>query len=72
MRIQWTYTVHFLDLLSLCLHSFPEILDLDHLHYHYSEFFFWKVASFSCFLGIYLVPLLHNVRLFHHDYLSVI
>ena len=28
---------HFLNL----LHCFPEILD--HLHYHYSEFFFWKV-----------------------------
>ena len=25
-----------------CLHSFSEVLD--HLHYHYSEFFFWKVA----------------------------
>ena len=29
---------HFLDL----LHSFSETLD--HLHYHYPEFFFWKVA----------------------------
>ena len=26
----------------LCLHSYSEVLD--HLHYHYSEFFFWKVA----------------------------
>ena len=29
-------------LLDLCLHSFSKVLD--HLHYHYSEFFFWKVA----------------------------
>ena len=45
---------HFLHLLSLCLHSFSEVLD--HLHYHYSEFFFWKVAylhfHFNCFSGV--------------------
>ena len=27
---------------SHLLHSFSKILD--HLHYHYSEFFFWKIA----------------------------
>ena len=32
-----------LHLLKLCLHSFSEILD--HHHYIYFEFFFWKVAN---------------------------
>ena len=30
------------NLLSLCLHSVSEMLN--HIYYHYSEFFFWKVA----------------------------
>ncbi|KAB0382604.1 hypothetical protein FD755_004521 [Muntiacus reevesi] len=38
---------HFLHLLNLCLHSFPKTLD--HLHYHFSEFFFWKVAYLHSF-----------------------
>ena len=48
---------HFLHLLSVCLHSFPEILD--RLHYHYSDFSFWKIACLHLivvFLGFYLVP----------------
>ena len=36
---------HFMHL----LHSVSEILG--HLHYHYSEFFFWKVAYLQSFLG---------------------
>ena len=46
------------NLLSLCLHSVSEMLN--HIYYHYSEFFFWKVAYLHFiklfFLGFYLVP----------------
>ena len=54
---------HFLHFISLCLHSFPEILD--HLHYHYSVFFFLE----DCLCPLHLVVLsLHlgqNFMLFH-------
>ena len=37
---------------------------LDHLHSHYSEFFFWKVASasFSCFSGILSCPSMWDIN----------
>ena len=37
---------------------------LDHLHYHYSEFFFWKAAistSFSCFSGVLFCPFIRDI-----------
>ena len=44
-----------MHLLNVCLHSFPKMLD--HLHYHYSDFYFWKVAYLHLvvFLEFYLV-----------------
>jgi len=37
---------------------------LDHLHSHYSELFFWKVASasFSCFSGILSCPSMWDIN----------
>ena len=61
---------HFLHLLNLCLHSFPEILN--HLHYHYSELFFQKFAylhfinCFSEFLSCLFIWDI-NFLLFHCD-----
>ena len=47
---------------SLCLYSFSEILN--HIHYHYSEFFFWRLpisTSFSCFPGVLSYPFIWDV-----------
>ena len=65
---------HFLHLLNLCLYSFLKILD--YLHYHYSEFFFWKVAYLYLiwlfFWGFILsLHLVQNPLLFHPGLLSV-
>ena len=61
---------HFLYL----LHCFPK--NLDHLHYHYSGFFFWMVAYlhfiqlfYWCF--ILSIHLRYNFLVFHPDELSV-
>ena len=56
--------IHFLNL----LHCFPEILD--HLHYHYSEFSFWKVHYLHFIFspsGAFILSfhLRHNFLLFH-------
>ena len=52
------------------LHCLPKILD--HLHYHYSELFFWKFAYLH-FIGLFFwgfilsLHLGHNFLLFHLD-----
>ena len=48
-----------------CLPLFPKILD--HLHYHYSKFFFWKVALIQLFFCGFISSIHLDFLVFHCD-----
>ena len=62
--VLWVLVKHFLYLLDLCL---PSVSDsLDHLYYHYSEFFSGRVLLSSSFIWSYgSLPCSFTCNLFH-------